>query len=421
MANANYEKIITNLGEINGDEGLILDQNIYINESLICPKGTELTKEKLILLKKHIENRNDLPLNKKQISVLRQMDYNKKILLDHNTVEETLDKNTQFSMEQLLKELIETEKINQEHVAKIISTAQRITTNMLNSKDFSYNLASYKENKPYNDVINIVAFSVELAKMYEPKKLNSKEIEQIATAALLCNFGKKYENKDNDIQKLEFNSYLREQIKQNEKYDIKDGYKEEYQTTYTHATFSPYNEIISNAVLKMILDSDKTIEENIGKKEDVSYIGSKIIHLARVYNDILKDALTYNKISVNNIKNELKEAVRKKIITNEEQQLLINTIPLYSKNERVKLSDGNYGIIENSGKSNSNPELCDEPIIRVLSSEEEYLVDIKNDYTVRIVDVVSNNDKLTDNMKREVSNNIIAFPNVEETENVKSR
>lgn len=410
--------INSNLSSLNGNEGLILDQDISLNGALLFPKGKELTEENLDKLKNFLL-KNNIDLNTIKLSVSLQpgsKNYSELAYLNHNTMEETIDKNTQYSIESLLEEIENTEKAYlSRYLRKIDSTASVITEIVLRSDEFSYNLANYKEEKPYNDVINIIAFSAILARNYKPQ-LDRATMKNITTAALLCKYGEKYNNKNDEIQKLSFNDAF---IRHTNEYDVKDNYKEEYQTSYAYSSFKG---LLSNTTLMMLLDSNKAFNEIPNKSENASYIGSRIIHLATLYNDLLKEALTYNKIDLKDINNLLKMAVNSKAITNEERMLLINTIPLYSKNERIKLSDGNYGIIENTGKlnSNTNTEFCDKPVVRVLSSEQEYLVDLKNDYTVRISDIVSNNERLTENKERKNTDNIINFQNMENTSTIKT-
>lgn len=411
--------INSNLNSLNGNEGLILNQDIVLNGAKLFSQGTELTEEKIDKLKNFLIN-NNIDLNTYNISVNLQpgsKNYSELAYLNHNTIEETLDKNIQYSIEGLLEEI---ENINKNYLSKYLkridTCAEVMAEAIIKSDEFSYNLANYKENRPYNDVINIVGFSVVLAKNYEPK-LDRNAIKNIATAALLCKYGEKYNNKDEEIQKLSFNNAF---IKHTNEYDVKDSYKEEYQTSYAYSSFKG---LLSNTTLMMLLDSNKTLKEIPNKSENISYIGSRIIHLATLYNALLKDALTYNKIELSEINNQLKIKVNSKEITNEEKNLLVNSIPLYSKNERVKLNNDKYGIIIDPGKSKSkfNADFCDKPVVKVLNDdEEEYIVDIKKDYLLKITEIVSNNTRITENKERKNTDNIISFQNTENTNNIRT-
>lgn len=407
----------SNLSSLNGKEGLVLDQDFTLNGALLFPKGTELTEENLDKLKNYLF-RKEIDLNLVQLSVTlknKVPNLDIAIELNHDTTEETIDKNMQQSIESILKEIEEVKNTDlPKYLRKLESCVEIITETILRNNNFSYSLANYKENSSYNDVINIVSFSIQLAKNYKPG-LDKTTIKNIATAGLLTKYGQKYSDKNDEIQKLKFNDAF---IKHTNEYDVKDNYKEEYQTSYAYSTFKG---LLSNSTLMILLDSTKGINE-VKKNDTNTYVGSRILHLATLYNEVLKEAIYDKNIRLDEINNILKMAVNSKNISIEERMLLVNSIPLYSKNERVLLSDGRYGIIkENGKKSYQTTELCDKPIIKIINSEnKEEIIDLNGDF-VYIEDIIGKNEKI--NLKQQTMEveNIIPFPNVEETEQIKAR
>lgn len=191
--NTQETNLKSNLNALNGNEGLILSQDYKLNGTLLFPKGTELTEEKLNKLKNYLFRQNiDLNLVQLPVTLKNKVpNIDMLIELNYNTTEETIDKNMQQSIINILKEIEETKNTSlPQYLRKMESCVEIMIETISRSNTFSYSLANYKENSSYNEVINIISFSIQLAKNYKPE-LDKATIKNIATAAFLSKYGQK--------------------------------------------------------------------------------------------------------------------------------------------------------------------------------------------------------------------------------------
>ena len=354
-------------------EGMIVNETIFLGKAPFISSGKVLTNQLIDLLKKHknLLEHNVLKVSIKNLPIEEQYKLEKELEWNQNNINSSIDS-------KIKKEIQETLKIVTEHTDKPIELVQKCATTITNSLYFNqfkvvnekskekawfpnldYNLEEYEgQNDIYEHSLRVAQFAVVVAAAYNQKELQAgkKEtinLEKIATAALLHDYGYRYQDPIamKSLANYQLSSYLQKI------YDIDPDilvkpYDEKNAPIYSFISLP-----LDNTITNMILYSKendvktgplKTTKDTIATSNNIK-MAARIINLCSLYDDVLKQAINNGiggqNMNLENVSAVMDYAAANGLIDKNLMDIFYDTIPLYSIGTRILLSDGRYGRV----------------------------------------------------------------------------
>lgn len=399
-------------------EGMVVDEPVFLGNAVLIPAGKVLTSDIIDRVKNH---RDKIINDKLKISFTQEelLEYKNAEKWNHNSVEESIDQSTQkeitTSLEQVMKFTNQSLSIVQDCANKITNALVwsqfKITNTDTNAKewslDFNYDLASYCNNYDiYEHSLRVAEFSVVVAANYNKAlekngifdKSEYIQLDKIATAALLHDYGLRYQ--DPIAMKLLSEYKLSEHLISKYNLDrnlLSKPYETKYAPVYAFTSL-PLDNTITNIILYSGENDMGTGPLNV-KYSDINTtkavkVASGIVHLCSLYDDILvkavQNGLNSHEMNLENVSAVFQYAARNGMINEELKNIFENCIPLYSVGTRVKLSDGRFAIITGRSKDtkfNARP---------TVTTTDNEVIDLSKGYlNLTIERIVTHNEKLS--------------------------
>ena len=401
-------------------EGMIVNETIFLGKAAFISSGMVLTNQLIDRLKSHKDllEHNVLKVSITNLPIHEQQELAKELEWNQNNINSSIDL-------EIKKEIQETLKDVTQHMDKPIELVQKCATTITNSlywnqfkvvnektkekawvPNLEYDLEEYEgQNDIYEHSLRVAQFAVVVAAAYNLKQErvgNKKEVinlEKIATAALLHDYGLRYQDPIamKSLSNYQLSSYLQKC------YDIDPDilvkpYDEKNAPIYSFISLP-----LDNTITNMILYSKendiktgplKTTKDTVVSSNNIK-MASRILSLCSLYDDILKQAIN-NGIGGQNMNLENVSAVMDFASTNglvdkELMDIFYDNIPLYSVGTRVLLSDGRYGRVV---KRKTGKILSAKPTIITTDGD---IVDLSSaPLNLTIQRIVTKDEKLSD-------------------------
>lgn len=340
--------------------GLILEEPIYTDDSiLILKKGTQLN-EKMIQRLKILKNQGKFGKFDKVDIVSSQIENMIDIEEEDEAKRETVSFKLRYNTEESLKAFLQNPSI--ENIQNIKRNSKEIVKAIESENQFKYDLESYmKEKDIHAHSVRVACFSVALAKIYNAnlRKMypNIEEddlinLEHIAIAALLHDIGVicKDDKKLSKIKRIPNADMLEKHFPGI--YDTPlDTYDKRYSAVYSYCLVGDINEISYQSKFMILLSNEPESEKGCLKvpfqynTQRKSYIyGAKIIRICNLYDRTVKNTIDQNN-SLEEIATLLAYYAKNGLINSEIEQLLINNLPLYPVGTKLILSSGEYATV----------------------------------------------------------------------------
>lgn len=364
-------------------------KNIYSTTgALIVSKDEELTKRDIAVLIGFGVKYVDIDPIDKELS-----ENNEEATVQ--TVERKLKRETSES----LKEFVDNpNNLNIENMKRLTS---EIIESIKTDKSFNYDMQDYFDRKEmFDHSVRVACYSIVIGKIHNNKlhKLypdSAKDylinLEDIAIAAVLHNIGKTC-NKDGKLDKITEIPYLENLAKvfSGIKKTPLDHYDKKYSAVYAYSLIANIEQISKEAKKMVLLSHEPESERGCLKipfgvnntKLPFMY-GAKIIHACDVFDNAMQDAINSNQ-SLEQVAYQLDFYAKNGFINTEIQQSLINNIPLYPVQTKVKLSNNRNAIVVNSrlGKPSSS---CF-PVVKDVDSN--HIIDLMETTDITITSVI---------------------------------
>lgn len=400
-------------------EGMIVNETVFLGKAALISSGMVLTEQLIERLKKHKDllEHNTLKVSITNLPIQKQQEIRKEIEWNQNSVETTIDINIKNEIKETLKSTIQS---NSKPIELVQKCATTITNSLywnqfkiINEKtkekawvpNLEYDLEDYEEqNDIYEHSLRVSQFAVVVAAAYNLKQAqlgNKKEtinLEKIATAALLHDYGLRYQdpNAMKTLSKYKLSNHLIESY--NIDSDIlTKPYDEKNSPIYSFISLP-----LDNTITNMILYSKENDMKNgplKASKDDINTsnnikMASRIINLCNLYDDILKQAINNGingqNMNLENVSAVMDFAATNGLIDKELMDIFYENIPLYSIGTRVQLSDNRYARVI---KRTTNKQLSSKPTVITTDGE---IVDLsKAPLNLTIKRIVTKNEKLS--------------------------
>lgn len=378
--------------------GMIVASPIYKQNNLIAILNSDvvLTETTIERLKQNGIKHIDIKLSKEQ-----EMAY-------------IADKGVEGTISNELK-VEARESIASFNTNKILQSAQKMTTSIIGSKDFKYSLSEYKETADiFSHSIRVASFAVLLAKFYNDSlKIDPNvtdeiysekrvDLESIAAAAMLHDIGKLCINKSILEKVLSTHSVIYDIFPALKEIDL-SNYDDKYCSIYSYLLLNEHISLKSE-IKMMILLSNENENGKDSLKQGEKYtkstqsfvIGSKIIRLCSMYDDELKQTIEQN-TPLENISAKLDFYATNNIVNEGLEKLFIEHIPLYSTGVKVKLSNGQFAIVEESFRGRMF--IC-RPIVRTIPDGQ--IIDLRQELALTVQEICSDEISFYDIVNRQI-------------------
>lgn len=401
-------------------EGMIVNETIFLGKATFISSGMVLTNQLIDRLKSHKDllEHDVLKVSITNLPIHEQQELAKELEWNQNNINSSIDLEIKREIKDTLKEVIQSMNKPVELVQKCATT---ITNSLywnqfkvVNEKtkekawvpNLEYDLEEYEgQNDIYEHSLRVSQFAVVVAAAYNLKQEragNKKEVinlEKIATAALLHDYGLRYQDPIamKSLSNYRLSSYLQKC------YDIDPDilvkpYQEKNAPIYSFISLP-----LDNTITNMILYSKendiktgplKTTKDTIASSNNIK-MASRIISLCSLYDDILKQAINNGidgqNMNLENVSAVMDFASTNGLIDKELMDIFYDTIPLYSVGTRVLLSDGRYGRVV---KRKTGKILSAKPTIITTDGD---IVDLSSaPLNLTIQRIVTKDEKLSD-------------------------
>lgn len=416
-------------------EGMIVNETIFLGKAVFIPYGMVLTNQLIDHLKNHKDllQHNVLKISIENLPIQEQQELTKELEWNQNNINPSIDVEIKKEIQETLKEVTQTMNKPIELVQKCATTITNCLYwnqfKVINEKtkekswvaNLEYDLEEYEgQNDIYEHSLRVSQFAVVIAAAYNLKQEqtgNKKGIinlEKIATAALLHDYGLRYQDPIamKSLSNYRLSSYLLQC------YDIDPDmlikpYDEKNVPIYSFISLP-----LDNTITNMILYSKendiktgplKTTKDTIASSNNIK-MASRIISLCSLYDDILKQAINNGidgqNMNLENVSAVMDFAATNGLVDKELMDIFYDNIPLYSVGTRVLLSDGRYGRVvkRKTGKTASAKptiittdgdivDLSTAPLnltIKRIVTKDEKLSDLVNNITLEQISGISN-------------------------------
>lgn len=393
------------LSKINGDEGYILEEPVYMGSSILCQAGKELDENTVTHLKRFLVHHNgsleNISVKIKVSKEVEELDFDIPSFLGEELENSTLE---------ALKNTYRSSKQNIAATLTVVDSCIADITRLIESKpELSYSLGQYKEIPNNGSVsvfehsIQVAQFAVALANIYnnsiDPCEVQL-DLKTIGMAALLHDYGSCF-NDEAEMKKLSLYR-LGDTFLQN--YPtipadvLQQTYNDNYRTVYAYSSLKNY---LPSTIATMILLSGESDNGAIGlgienNKNDAVSMGARIIFLSNLYDSLLRNTISQNE-SLENVTTILQQLAINGVISEELTSLFIDNIPLYSVGVRVLLSNYEYATVVERFKGNDNYK----PVVRTLvpAPLKPEIIDLRKTTNITILSVVGKSVRLSDKLK----------------------
>lgn len=371
-----------NIGIDYAKPGMILATPLMKENIVILNSGVVLSDRIIIALKRNGINNIDIRLTKEQEELFRNA--------IQPTVTETISKENKEAAKKAIASF---------DIVNVIKSSENIISSVLESNEFSYELAEYKTaNDIFTHSVRTSAFVAVLTKYYnsvlpsiingDKNLLNKQEVlkkceinlESIVTATLLHDIGKLCKNKEllSRIKKIpdavkNFFPGVTD--------DILKNYDERYSAVYSYLLICDNKDISTDVKMMILLSCENELGTSVLKapttfiKSRQNFVyGSKIIRLCNMYDETLEQTIKENS-SLENVSSKLDYNAVNKGINEELEKLFIECVPLYSKGVKVLLSDGTLATVMESFTGRTN---ITRPIVKTIDGRIIDLRDLEN-------------------------------------------
>lgn len=423
------------LAELDGTEGFILSETIYNHDGTSLFAEGRLLDSTTVQLLKNYFRRAECRVKDVFIPVNYKLELELKLKKEQNhdisgNVSQKLKNNT---LEALFKTYTAPEESLAENITVIGNCVAEIARYIEKNQDLSYSLGQYKtSSNVFNHSLRVAQFSVALANIYN-KKLGQKEekidLKSIGTAALLHDFGIRYQDKK-EMEKLS-SKHLSDTF-----FDfyptipstvLEQPYEEKYKNVYTYTALGRFLDSTTKTMILLSGEGENERANIVSKetKKDAISTASKIIYLCNLYDSLLYNTIQAD-INLENVSSLVAQLVENKVVDKELGNLLLNEIPLYSTGVRVLLSTGEYATVIESFRGNEAAK----PIVKTMVNPpfQPRKIDLRETTTTTILKIIASDEKLSDKVEKITSEQIRSInmgtkqtENLVEENNLKSR
>lgn len=400
-------------------EGMIVNETVFLGKASFISSGMILTNQLIDRLKKHKDllEHNVLKVSIKMLPIHEQHQLAKELEWNQNNINTSIDSEIKKEIKETLKEVTQFTNKPVELVQKCATTITnalyfnqfKIVNEKTKEKawvpNLEYNLEEYEgQNDIYEHSFRVAQFAVVVAAAYNLKQDrfgNKKEIinlEKIATAALLHDYGLRYQDSTamKNLSNYQISNYLQKC------YDIdpeilKKPYDEKNSPIYSFISL-PLDNTITNMILYSKENDNgtgplKTKKDTIVSSNNVK-MASRIISLCSLYDDILKQAINNGiggqNMNLENVSAVMDYAAENGLVDKELMDIFYDNIPLYSVGTRILLSDGRYGRVV---KRTTGKIISAKPTIITTDGD---IIDLSNaPLNLTIQRIVTKNEKLS--------------------------
>lgn len=381
------------------EEGLILDEPIYFNNSLIIDKGKKLSSSNVDFLKRKQEN---LSISKVKVSLESFDKDNLNVFLNkrkwnHNEID--CEINNSF-INQIKKEIslldtknsnfnLDVNQIVQKLIDELYKSLKQNRTININPNDY------YKDDQLSHAIrVSIMCFMV----AYKYNNSNNKAEDNInyndlITASLLYNYGEKLSDKNtlSKVKDLLANSYFAKMYNLKNDFSI---YNPDLMPIYSYSILP-----ISNTARNIILYGgenrvkDGPLRVNVDELKLSNNIkqSAKILNLCSRFDEVLtivfNNSTNENCVNaINDIENIILRWFKSEKFDNTFLHYLIDDYSLFPDKVRVQLNDGRFAKVIGNEKGGVYPQVI------TMNNEILDLNDFKD--TVFIKRVIPNDESL---------------------------
>ena len=382
--------------------GMTLAQDVYLSEKENSLKylvaGTVLTEDFINRLKQTQNNFEDvdiIPVTELDIALTEEQ--LEELGLVEDFVYPTIDQRTVLEAK---RKLITFHNLNGASIKEIVQTAQVIASKILSSNSqFIYYLNDYiKDKDKISHSVRTSIFATVLAKAYNKEQGAMRiNLEEIATAALLHNFGTICEN-DNVRQVMtyrmppgaNFTGLTVDKVK-----ELEEHYDPQYSSYYSYCLLANKHEL-SETVKTSIAYSKETENERGPLKakqltskvysQSPSIISAKIINLCSTMDKYLMKFIN-EEDTLENVREVIGILEQENAFSNDLIDLLVANIPIYPIGTKVILQ-GEYSGIAQVVETYSEYGYWSRPKVKILGTGE--IIDLRTEISTTISNVCKN-------------------------------
>lgn len=370
-------------------EGMIVDEPIYVNRTLLIDKGLALTEPIIQRIQK-----NNFSIKNIKISIASLKDLNYDVEWDKNDLHSTLNPN---DIDSIYSILLRNKLQTNGSAVEIESAAKKIVDEVYFKKiacnrPFNIDLTEYLE--PYNRLrhsIRVASLCVLVASIYNKDQNNEDKVDlyDICMAGLLHDNGKVLASSENmeKAKNVKINSSF------TNKYGIDNSI---FSNPFTYENIPIYTYLtlpIKNAAANIILYSNEKEDKTGPLKVDINSLKSNIrassliLKLCTTFDDVISGLTDKNSINLNRIVSVIEKAIQSKMINKDMVNVLFNGMSLFPQGIRVELSNGNYAKVIESDIQKMYP---------IVITMDNQRIDL-NDKTcgISITRIIGNNEKIS--------------------------
>lgn len=283
-----------------------------------------------------------------------------------------------------------------------IKSASIISSKVLSSNEYSYNILKYLLNATSKDdaTINIVEFSCAFAKIYNEYNDDRKfdiDVNDIAMSAILHNAGSYFRESIGEIKKLPVVNLSPEKFP---KYSAKafqvdsdEDYSYSYEPLYAYSLIKDNYNLSNNSKVTVLIQCETEkgnghLGYDLSKVDNKSKVMAQIIQLAVLYERLLETVIKDENKKPGDVITGIRNAAATGIINKELTELIIKHMPFYSKGVKVMLSNASIGEVVDYTDDPDRPIIRINSDIEILDSDtNSFDVDLSKNKNLEIVKI----------------------------------